>query len=365
MLKVGIFTPYVKNEVTLAATQLADWLVRCGICVSILSSTRIQKGVHSYWDHQVKRAKKQSVYKWAYGATHLCWFESDCKSLSHARLVASHQTNQRTKVFFFPNWKNWNDNDDIFLDQADRVISLGKDLHQWLHKHRPPDSIMGQNRCFVSMPTPAVVIQPRRGMVDSRKMNLLVLLTKTTFMDLGFKLFEVIEDLLLSLPFLNVTLLSERSLPVSHRAEVKRLQELYKNRVKFEYSLPYYKYQHVAKKHDWIYVANTRHTFASVLPNLIESTVPIICHDVPPIGSHLNDKLNARLIPCGLITKPYPVAEVSLDDVANHLTQYLYESKMCIAGLQRTSNEVLRSKQFTFERFIYKEFVDYTNPREI
>ena len=53
MLKVGIFAPYVRNETTLAAVQIADWLVRCGIEVEFLADGKVSKGIHPIWDCKV------------------------------------------------------------------------------------------------------------------------------------------------------------------------------------------------------------------------------------------------------------------------------------------------------------------------
>lgn len=362
MLKVGILVPYVKNEIALAATQLADWLVRCGINVSLLSNAKIEKGVHDFWDSRVRRAKKHAVYKWAYGSTHLCWFDSDIKALKASRLVTNDEPLCRTKMLFFPNWRKWNINDDHFLMQADRVVSLNRELGLWLERHRPVDDLQIVTRTYVNMPPPATILIPKKGVARPDQLKLLVIIPKDTPMDIDDGFVDMLEDTLLALPNLKIKIVSERSLPTSYRSKIKRLRKIHTGRAEYDYSLPYYQYLHEARKHDWVYVANTRHIFGTLASQLLESTVPIIAHDVPPVGCHLNDKINSRLIPCNLIESPYPVADVDLDQVATHLIQFLYDTNMYIKGIQRTGFELLSHRQNTFEKFVYREFVDYTTP---
>lgn len=362
MLKVGILVPYVKNEITLAATQLADWLVRCGISVSLISNKRIETGIHDYWDSRVKRAKKHAVYKWAYGSTHLCWFDSDIAALKASRLVTTDEPRARTKMLFFPNWKKWNHNDDHFLMQADRVISLNRELALWLNRHRPVDELQIVTRTYANMPPPASILIPKKGVSRPNELKLLVLIPKDTPMDIDDDFVDMLEDALLALPDLKLKILSERSLPTGYRTKINRMKKIHSGRVAYQPSLPYSSYLHEVRKHDWVYVANTRHIFGTLVSQLLESTVPIIAHDVPPIGCQLNDKINSRLIPCNLLESPYPIADVDLDQIATHLIQFLYDTKMYIRGIQRTGFELLSHRQNTFEKFIYREFVDYTTP---
>lgn len=357
MLKVGIYTPYVRNEVTLAAVQFADWLVKCGIDVFMISDGKVEKGIHPVWDHQVKRGQKKAVYAWSHGATHLCWFNANPKALKWARLVSFDTPKIKTKHFFFPYWSHWPPSCDHFLMMADRVICLNKDLFDWLNRIRKPDKLLDTNRTWANLVAPDQVLVPKHGHISKEESYLMTVLTKTTTRDLGPQVLDVMDFLLNTHESLNITTVLENSLPRTYRHTINKLGKTYDNRIRYITSPPYYKYVELARKHDWVYLANTRHLNGSQLAALIPSSVPLICHDVPPAQAYVSNSSNGRLIPCKVHYESVPIAAVDMDVVGNVLDEVLNESSIVLKAIQLTGHEQYKQKQESFERFIYKEFV--------
>lgn len=357
MFKIGIFTPYVRNEITLAAVQLADWLYKCGMAVSIVSSGRIEKGVHQFWDKRVKKASEHAVYKWAYNATHLLWFSADVKALQQSHLVTFNNKKQKTKNIFFPNWTNWTEQDDAFLAQCDKTICLNRDMYLWLKKLRASEKMFMSERshcCIVS--AESVLIPKLAKAADS--VRLLVFLSKHLELDIEPTFFAIFRNLLLSHANLEITFLSEKSLSSRYKLKLKQLIKAFETRVRFVYSVPYYEYSQLAKKSDWIYVANTRHSFGSIFNLFAASTSPIICQAIPPATAFIGNRVNGLLVPCSVMEKPYPVADIDLTQVETVLDNALRNSAKALSALQLSGVSLLKQKQQAFERFIYRTLVE-------
>jgi len=359
MLKVGIFTPYVRNEVTLAATQFADWLIRCGIDVVMLSSSKIESGIHRIWDHKVRRAtNKTAIYSWAYGATHLCWFEADMAALKQSQLVAIGNSKISTQNYYFPYWARQTDACRHFTACADRVICLNRDLFHWLCR-LDPGKVRDLNKVttYVNLMSPGRLILAKDGKVTEGQTRLLAVLPKATKRDLGIGVLGVFKSLLQRHPSLAMTVLIESSLPCNYRTQLAKMRQQYGERLSVVTGLPYYGYSDLARQHDWVYVANTRHLFGSLLSTLNASSVPLVCHDLPPVGAHVGDKHNGVLIPCNLLGEEMPVADVDLSVVFKYLDCVVSEPEISLMALQLTGAEYLKQRQAYFEQFIYKEFV--------
>jgi hypothetical protein len=366
MLKVGIFAPYVRNEVTLAATQFADWLVRDGIDVSYLSDGKVESGIHATWDNLVTRgATAGTTYRWAYGCTHLCWFSANSKVLRWARVVCPANAQQHTRHLYFPTWVGWNADCDGFLSAADRVISLSRDMHLWLgDKHlwtggNPlSNSVVPGNRTWGNLVSSDVLLVPRRGSVEEGRIKLLAVLPRTVPEDVGEGILGVFDFLLTTHENLDLTLLLEASWPRKYRQAAKKIAKLSGNRLRVLTGPAYFDYSRHARDHDWVYVCNTRHHYGSLLSSLVSSAIPLICHDVPPVGAHIQDQINGVLIPCELKDSSYPIASVRLSDVGEALDKALSEDALFLKTLQLQSRVVLSRRQQAFERMITKEFIE-------
>lgn len=362
MLKVGIYLPYAKNEIAVAATQFADWLLSCGIDVSLLSSCKIDNGIHRFWDSRVRRDKGKEIYKWAYNSTHLCWFTANNKALDNSRLVTFNSKKQKTKNIFIPNWKYTDGDFDSFLAQADSVICLNKSTYDWLNKYRPVKKLISGPRSYANLVSPNRVLVPKLKTKKSSKLKLLVFLPKAFSIDAPKSFFDLIYSLVKDRPKLEITILSETSLPVSFRNEIKEVKEELQEKVSFAAGLPYYDYELIARNHDVIYVANTRHTFGSILSLFAASGTPIIAQSIPPVNDGIiKHNTNGFLIYCSQLKRPYPIAYLELGMLHGDVNCYLDKVAKTRHIMSNSCLSLLRSRQNSFERFVYREFLGYDN----
>ena len=355
MLNVGIYTPYNRSEVTLAAVQLADWLVRLGIPVTMLAEGKIASGVHPVWDRQVKRATKQVIYLWAREATHLCWFNPKSYALRAAYLVSRYGTKRKTRHIYFPNWNERGQTHADLLQTADRVICFSLDLYHWLARGYPLQGV--NRRTWASITSPAFALLPKKGKVSSTLLKLLVVVTSTVELDIGIPFVRLFSQLLEHSETLHITFLLEHSIPRKYRRELSRMRQVYGDRVIIEVRPPYSDYAHLARQHDWVYLTNTRFVYGSLLSILVGSTVPIICHDVGPVRGHVANGVTGKLISCSVHEWPAPVAVLAVPDIIDGLSAVLHSSEVVLRQLQTQSRDYFLRKQAAFEKFILSEFV--------
>jgi len=156
---------------------------------------------------------------------------------------------------------------------------------------------------------------------------------------------------------LNITFLLEHSLPKHYRKRLRAVEQSYANRVAVITSPAYYEYVQLARQHDWIYLTSTRHSYGSILSTLVSSSVPLICHDAPPVRDHITHNFSGKLINCQLMYSPMPVAEVELEDVNHSLDRLLIGPDTLLQAIQSNGAVSFRNKQKAFEQFILKEFM--------
>jgi hypothetical protein len=355
VLKVGIYTPYNRSEITLAAVQLADWLVRVGVEVTMLAEGKIASGVHPVWDTKVRRATKRVVYLWARDATHLCWFNPKAYALQAAYLVSRNSKKRKTRHIYFPNWNESGPVHAELLQTADRVICFSPDLYHWLAREHP---IQGANRrTWASIASPAFTLLPKKGMVSSTQTKLLVVVTQTVELDIGIQFLQLFSPLLEHYDALHITFLLEHSIPRKYRRELARMKRVYGSRIGIEVRPPYSDYVHLARHHDWVYLTNTRFVYGSLLSLLVGSTVPIVCHDVGPVRGHVANGVTGKLISCSVHEWPAPVAVLAVPDIIDGLLAVLGSGEAVLRRLQMQSQAYFLRKQVAFEKFILTEFV--------
>jgi hypothetical protein len=355
VLKIGIYTSYAKNEVTLSAVQFADWLVRCGVDVELLSRGKIETGIHSVWDHRVRRAHDvEAVCRWAYGATHLCWFEPNSWVAEAAQVVAADHARKRTCNVYFPHWGTWSSEHLAFFANTQRTVCLSQDLSVWLGAKFPD---LAPERKWFNLVSPAVPLVSRYGWTDPDVRRLLVVLDRSTVIDIGAGIFSAFESILADHPNLQLTFVFLGSLPQSYRKWVRLLEHRNPLRVTFAGNPSYPDYLQLTRQHDWVYLALTRYRTGSILTHLATTTVPLLCHELPPAGRHVADGLTGRLIPCKLHDLPVPVAELTVRDVRTAIDKLVSRDEAYLKGLQVNLATHLFRKQAMCERFILKEFV--------
>jgi len=357
VLKASIYTPYNRCETALAAVQFADWLVRCGIEVSLLSSTPVGRGVHNHWDNQVRLNTKKNLYKWAFGATHICWFEPDVKAWDTSKLVFFENRKQTVKHLFFPGFSRLNANADYFLSFSDKTICLAQDIASWLNAFRS-QTIQLNPRTWANLVSPGQLLLPKCGYIEKDKTRLMVFCLKEWEIDLPKHFFMLLEEALAFYKELEITVVFNKTIPVSCRKLLNAFSKLHGNRFLWKTRVAFYDLVGEARKHDLVYVTGTRYSYGSIFSLFASSSVPLICHDVPPVGAHVSDGLNGCLIPCELSKARVPIAEIKLKDIGEVLFDAVAQPQVKLKSMQAANTRVYEKKQQAFQRFIQKEFIE-------
>lgn len=359
MLKTAIFVQYAKNETALAATQLADWLLRCGINVSMLSRGRVEQGVNKYWDSRTLSYKKGNIYKWAHNATHICWFHPDNKAFNEARIVTKYNKKQKTKTIFVPNWQQNEASFYDFANHADKLMCLNKSTYDWLKGVKLKNFRTEAEKVYVNMVPPRNILIPRTYDNKLQEERILIFLPKPFHMDIGLPFISTIGQLLQD-EEKKITVLSECSLPATMRSSLNKLSKQYPDRFKAIYNPPYYRYSQIAKSHDFLYAANTRHTFGTSLSLFLASTIPVICNAVLPIsGDLIKNGVNGILLPCNSIARPYPVASIETDNLSESISKAVKKVKRDNQVFRKSSLSLFKCRQDIMEKFVSREFLDY------
>lgn len=358
MLKVGIFSPYAKTETTLAATQIADWLVRFGADVEFLSETPVVKGIHRFWDNEVKRATNQAIYKWAASCTHLFWFSANSHALHAASLTTKQSKRQTTRHFFFPKWHNWNKESETFCLLSNRTICLNRDTADWLDKRLDKEST---NRTWANLVAPSV-LQPMRykeklSHKNKKPRNFLVVLTKSIELDLTPDFFDIFAVILGESVDVQFNFIVDKPLRRDTRKQLYQLQKYFPMQVTVTKDLPYYEYARHANVCDFVYLPETRYSFGGLLSLLLSSGTPVICHKVSPTENYIQHETTGFLLPCVTYEKPTPIAEVDLDTVKKTLTYLADPSGVPSWQLKNNVQEYLERKQLAFYKFISSELL--------
>lgn len=358
MLKVGIFSPYAKNETALAATQIADWLIRFGVSVEFLSETPVVQGVHKFWDKNVRFATNTAIYKWAASCTHLFWFSANSNALHAASLTAKQSKQQKTQQLFFPKWNSWNKESDTFCLLSNRTICLNKDTAEWLDKRLDREST---NRTWANLVAPSI-LQPMRYKEKSpqkknKSRNFLIVLTKSIELDLEPIFFDTFAEILGAGVNAIFEFIVDKPLRRDCRKRLYQLQKQFPLQIKIFQGLPYYDYPRYASVCDFVYLPETRYSYGSLLSLLISSGTPLICHKVSPVENYVQHESTGFLLPCVTYEKSIPVADVQMDTVKKTLTYLADPAGVQTWQLKNNIQNYLERKQGAFYKFISSELL--------
>jgi hypothetical protein len=356
VFKAGIYAPYTKSEATLAAVQIADWFVRCGVDVSFLSSGKIQTGVHPHWDYRVLSPSNNNTYKWAYKSSHFCWFEPNLSAWHMSRLVSFEGKKHSVSHFFFPGFCRWKSDGDYFLNFTDKTICLSQDAFIWLKDFKDfPKSF--SKKTWANLVSPSKILAAKYGHAQKDTTRLLVFCTKEWEIDLPPDFLMLLDELLSFNGKAHITIVFEKSIATRHRKVLQSFKKRHGERFEWKTRLMLFDLVSEARKHDWVYVASTRYTYGSLLSLFASSSIPLICHDIPPVGAHITDKFNGRLIPCEILKASVPIAEVLLQDIGDILFEAADLPHVSLKSLQLSGRKLYQKKQDSFQNFVQEELV--------
>jgi hypothetical protein len=352
MLKTGIYVPYVKNETSLASVMLADWLLRLGVDVCVFSDSPVRHGIHRIWDQKVRRYVTPSRFDTSIrDCTHLFWFKAACNRFLMTHEVPVLKPRVGTcKDIYFPNWSDWQDGSFCMSSVASQTVSLSQSAAKWLSTTEDPRR---DNKKWTLLTSPDIPLAPRRGRAVPDRNRILVVVDRSTVLDIGVAFLRALERLLQEKPNTDISILLSGSVDKSFQIACRGFALVRgPERVTLIENPPYYDYCAIARNHDWIYLAQTRCTYGSLYALLFNSTVPIICHAIPPLTDHRKDVFSCAWIPCKVIGKSLPIATVELDAIFLALSTYTDVTELVLQQRQQAVAQQVLDKQIVFERFL-------------
>lgn len=364
MPKVGIYVDYKHNETTLTAVMLANWMLRLGNSVRIVSNGPVAKNVDSYWDDRVLRDnfRNRNCYT---DLTHAFWFYPDRLSFFTAKFIGEHNPRANTlsqhtendnktetiKHLYFPGWCDRSAlNNELLLNS--KVICLNRDCAAWLSGNCREFDI---DQRWSNLCSSDKLLVPKLGRFEKKKTKLLVLLGSDFVQDIGTELFETMEKLLVAQSTLRVTFMLEKSLPKLHRNHLKRLKKRFDSRVVLAGIMPYSQYHAMTYIHDWVYIACASFRHGSLIPHLAVSGTPLICHDIPPARTYMSNTLSGLLVPTPAADTFRPRGLVCFDAVMSTIIKAVETNEIGLKGLQQNNYNQKKRQSDEFTRFLTQE----------
>ena len=305
MTRVCIYVDYCRNDTTLAALQVADWLLKIGVDVVFVTPNRVTRGIHPYWDNKVYTVNNgTTIPKKLANVDYVFWFTLDFLVYTTVLpLVLEYTKTKEPKNIIFPCWQKESCALDTMFSIADRIVFLSEDNFYWSELKRYKEV----KSKFVCLPLVSAnkLLVPKRVKVKD-KLQLLVTLNKWMFEDDPFLLEHIVR--LAGLDNCEVTVLITTSVNRELRKTMQQLQQDYGIKTR---TLNYYsQLSYVVSEYDLAFVTDTRYSCGAKLSAMYPSGTPMAAYRIPPVTSYISNLSTGYLLNCALDTTNNPVGKV-------------------------------------------------------
>lgn len=343
MIKVCVYVDYVNDDITLTAVQLADWLVRLGVNVTLLSRSRIKKGIHPYWDNKaLVLSKSGTSFLHLIRADYVFWLTVDNFVCDVMLPIATQHLNiKQPKHIVCPSWNNTPRELLFAINYAHKVLFFTEDNKHWFESYKLLKEI--KSKVVVLPLVSAYQLQSIKQKKIEDKIKLLVILGKHMSKD-NPDIFLRLNNLAKSTDC-NIGLLQLNSLDRELRKDFKQLCQL-SNVVHVTYNylsdLAY-----IARDYDIVFNTETRYKHGAHVSLLYASNTPVVAYRVPPVTSYISNYSTGYLLPCGVDTVNSPIGKVHGDAQFNSLSLLLVGKDF--TRMQRNIAENYKSSQLNFQ----------------
>lgn len=304
MNTVGIYTPYQRCETTAAALCLADLAISLSLSVRLLSSTPVTRGLHPFWDSQVRVARGEQIYRWAKGCQRLVWFELAEDRLDQARLVTD------APSCYVPSWHRLIRGDLERMLVFEGICCPSRAFYRFLVPQLEKEDRHRISWChWFDGP-----VQPfREGACDPGCCRLFVPMDSHTIDTVGIYYLEIFADLLNLCQSAKIQLESAKSWSKRGGAMLKHLADCFPGRFAWQKAGPWPAQASLMAAHDWTLVPALRSDFGLTASRSLATGTPVIAHGVEPF-SEIIDNEGCGLLIGGDATTNWaqgPVADLS------------------------------------------------------
>ena len=343
MSKIAICSPYVKNEITLAAINFANHLTASGFDVDFLVDGKAQHELHPFWDtHARSSANPKSLDKWISAAKYVCWFSLPSDKIASVK-SRQRRPDCKLKNWLFLSFQPFDSKLAAALRWVDGVVCLGSPVSKWLSSKSRPRNC---RQLVVDPIAYTSSFKQRDGFLADKRRYLLIVLDNSTTRDLGAAWLEMVDELLASHAELRVTFAS----PVRLSREMSlAIRSRCSERVVCVESIAYAALADMSHAHDWTYVAMTRFFNGSTLCALKLSSSPVFGHGWTQ---------NCLDIACRTHYASRPVADVAIAEIKSQIDRLLQSSAFQLRRMQTAATLQAKRDRLTYERFIAKVFLE-------
>jgi glycosyltransferase involved in cell wall biosynthesis len=348
-MELGIFTPYRRSEITAAALRLADLALTVPFDVKILASGAIERGIHPYWDTRVVTTRKQNVYKWARGCSHLVWFEYHLGHHDKTRVVTD-----KAKQWYVACWHHIQREEYQQTWLYDRIIAPSPHAYAQVTSLICEDDPSIASWCMWDsgldpverLPAPHV-----RGRV-----RLYVPIDGDAIDLSGMVVLQTLWLLLDNHPNLDVTLDSGKSWPKELKTIIKELKERYGTRFNPVQQTSLIWQPSYLHEHDWTWVPSLRANFGQAAWRALSCGTPVITYDIAPFSEFVQDGRNGKLLSCDLIENwlGAPAAVASSTKQAMEIGEIIADEELFLKC--RKQRWKLKEHRAAFEKFWKEEW---------
>jgi glycosyltransferase involved in cell wall biosynthesis len=303
-MMIGIVTQYGRNETTTAALRLADLALSLGLDVRLVATSLKESHIHPFWDHRVRSSRGDGIYRAIHGCTHVVHFEVDRVVMAQVNLVA-----EKAVQILVPRWHSLHHSDVALVKEFDYVVCPGKTCDQIIQRELfkncdAPNLLWGKWDS-------GIVSVRREGTVQDAKIRVCFFCDASAIDFCATMLFHVINELLTTIPRLEITVLSTKTWPRRERREMRRSHARWGARLVWKPVGHLIEQAQEFHDHDWIVLPSIRADFGINVSRILACGAPVIAYNVEPFSELIAHKSNGLLIPCeigtGALTAPYAI----------------------------------------------------------
>lgn len=287
-MKVCVFSPYGRNEVTAAAIRVADLALAVGHDTVLVTSSCRETGISAYWDQRVVAGDNRTrVYRVCRNADRCIWFVNNRSLYRDVELVAD-----RARHVLVPCQAGGKLTQDHLAQFADLVFPT-KTACETMRVDRFGGSFpMRASWVYWDSGLPAIT---RRGLAGEG-VGLLVLADKFVIDFYGWQLLQSLTTLLATTTELRITVLSAKTWERSLRQIMRRMLTSFGKRIRFDYQRSWLRQIEIIHQHDVAFIPSFQADFGINVARCLSCSVPVVAYDVSPFNELIADDKNGYLI---------------------------------------------------------------------
>lgn len=290
MTRIGIHAPYSRQEVTHLGLTLAATAERTDHEVSWLSSQKHEQAVHALWDSRVQSLRRWDFKAWArkHRGGYIIWFDVQDEKLAIAK-------SQGAQNILVPLWHRLSPRECELLFKFDHVVCPDQRVAAALQAKY-------ELRNLSHVPW-AVAEQPmckRLTNYDPEVVDLFVPLDGETARVAGPSLLNMFELVLAGSPAPRITIGYGKHWSRASADALARLSAARPQRVRVLRRQSWLDWREIQCSHDWVVLPSIRCNSGYLALEALQSGVPVLAFDIPPLGSIVKNGHNGLLLPCNL-----------------------------------------------------------------